>query len=209
MSPARTIPKLFWPSFHAMASPIWCHRAIKLHKHGLSVPSPQAGLGCTCLAYGDFSDFRALVSDKPCLLYSSKYVQYVPFSQNSVSEKEKKRRQGIRSDSVHGAPFTLCFPAGSWVTRSLYCTDSHQPWEGHWAPSSHCQNMKMLICYFCGLGSYEKKGTNFNFKNGGVMSMCPLKLGSPWSVNFWTLLGFGFLWCKGRLLWWVVQFLGI
>lgn len=132
-----------------------------------------------------------------------------PFPRTLFLRKKKKRRQGIRSDSVHGASFTLCFPAGSWVTRSLYCTDSHQPWEGHWAPSSHCQNMKMLICYFCGLGSYEKKGTNFNFKNGGVMSMCPLKLGSPWSVNFWTLLGFGFLWCKGRLLWWVVQFLGI
>lgn len=156
MNPACAIPKLFCPSFHAMAFPIWCYRAIKLHKLRLSVPSPQDRLGCTCLAHGDFSDLRVLVSDKPCLLYSPKYVQYVSFSQNSVSEK--KRRQGTRSDSVHAAPFTLRFPAGSWVTHSLYCTDSHQSREGPWAPSSHYQNMKMIICYFYELGSYEKRG---------------------------------------------------
>lgn len=104
MSPACAIPKLFCLSFHAMASPIWCHRAVKLHKHGLSVPSPQDRLDCTCLAHGDFSDLRVLVSDKPCLLYSPKYVQYVSFSQNSVSEKKVGKEPGQILYMLHPSP---------------------------------------------------------------------------------------------------------
>ena len=64
---ACVIPEFFCPSFYSMTSHIGIHRRVKLHKRGLTISSPQTGLGCTCLALSDISDLILSICIKHAL----------------------------------------------------------------------------------------------------------------------------------------------
>lgn len=104
MSPACAIPQLFCPSFHAMASPIWCHRAVKLHKHGLSVPSPQAGLGCICLAHATSLTLEHLYQTSPVSCTPQNMFSMCSFPRTLFLRKKGGEESGQILYMVHPSP---------------------------------------------------------------------------------------------------------